>query len=119
MGSNTPEPPEVVSKTDGSECAETAEYDASVQEHPRQSSRTETVARPRSLRALVNPDGPAPPRLDGTIRLAAGPWHLEEAWWSGEAIDRDYWDVELTDGRMLRIYQDRYQGEWFADGVYD
>jgi len=32
---------------------------------------------------------------------------------------RDYWDVELSDGGLYRIYRDRKDGAWFADGIYD
>ena len=59
-----------------------------------------------------------PPRR-GRVRVAAGPWRLEEGWWTGEPADRDYWDVELEGGGLYRIYRDRAAGEWFADGIYD
>jgi hypothetical protein len=36
-----------------------------------------------------------------------------------DATFRDYWDVELSDGGLYRIYQDRATGAWFADGIYD
>ncbi|HEY2798925.1 MAG TPA: hypothetical protein VGK26_13630 [Thermoanaerobaculia bacterium] len=57
--------------------------------------------------------------IAGTVRVAAGPWSLEEGWWTDSAADRDYWDVELSDGGLYRIYRARNGGEWFADGVYD
>jgi len=70
------------------------------------------------------PDGNAKeiPRLDieGQVRIASGPWRVETRWWEqSEHIDRDYWDVELTDGAIYRIYRDRKAQTWFADGVYD
>jgi hypothetical protein len=57
--------------------------------------------------------------IAGTVRVAAGPWSLEEGWWTDSGADRDYWDVELSDGGLYRIYRARNGGEWFADGVYD
>ena len=51
--------------------------------------------------------------------MAAGPWSLEEGWWTDAPADRDYWDVELSDGGLYRIYRERAAGAWFADGVYD
>jgi hypothetical protein len=44
---------------------------------------------------------------------------MEEGWWSDAPADRDYWDVELLDGTLYRIYRDRKNGTWFADGIYD
>jgi protein ImuB len=75
----------------------------------------------RSLRLLsVKTRAPdtAPP-IAGSVRVAAGPWSMEEGWWSEAPADRDYWDVELSDGALYRIYRDRTSGNWFADGVYD
>ncbi len=59
------------------------------------------------------------PTIQGKVRVASGPWNLEEEWWSEQPVDRDYWDVELSDGGIYRIYQDRRSREWFADGIYD
>ncbi|MGH9369000.1 MAG: DNA polymerase Y family protein [Thermoanaerobaculia bacterium] len=59
------------------------------------------------------------PEISGSVRVAAGPWSMEEGWWSGEPAARDYWDVELSDGGLYRIYRDRVSNAWFADGVYD
>jgi len=61
----------------------------------------------------------ATPRIQGLIRIAAGPWSLEDGWWNERPVERDYWDVELSGGRLYRIYRDRKSGEWFADGMYD
>jgi protein ImuB len=83
--------------------------------------------RPHSLKSLNGTS----PSISGSVRVASGPWSLEEGWWlsapetgpdptSAEATcDRDYWDVELSDGALYRIYQERRSGAWFADGVYD
>jgi nucleotidyltransferase/DNA polymerase involved in DNA repair len=57
--------------------------------------------------------------LSGSIRVASGPWSLEESWWSETPADRDYWDVELSNGALYRIYRDRVTSAWFADGIYD
>ncbi len=61
----------------------------------------------------------ATPAITGTVRVAAGPWSLEEGWWSDAPADRDYWDVELSGGGLYRIYRERTANAWFADGVYD
>ncbi len=68
--------------------------------------------------AVKSPPDAAPP-IAGSVRVAAGPWSLEEGWWSDSPADRDYWDIELSDGGLYRIYRARTGGAWFADGVYD
>jgi hypothetical protein len=62
-------------------------------------------------------DSPLP--IAGSVRIAAGPWSLEDGWWTEVPADRDYWDIELSDGGLYRIYRDRPDSKWFADGVYD
>jgi protein ImuB len=59
------------------------------------------------------------PEIAGAVRVAAGPWSMEEGWWSDAPAARDYWDVELSEGGLYRIYRDRAHNAWFADGVYD
>ncbi len=75
--------------------------------------------RPLEVRSLVAEAGAEGPRLDGLVRVAAGPWTLEEGWWTETPVERDYWDVELTGGGIYRLYRDRTTGDWFADGIYD
>lgn len=72
--------------------------------------------RPSSLKSLASD---AAPPIAGSVRVAAGPWSLEDGWWTDAPADRDYWDVELSDGGLYRIYRDRAADKWFADGVYD
>jgi protein ImuB len=77
--------------------------------------------RPTSLRALAPADGGGRPALDvaGAVRVASGPWRLEEGWWQEAPAFRTYWDVELSGGGLYRVFHDESGGEWFADGVYD
>jgi protein ImuB len=84
--------------------------------HPLPAGESRAEARPTSLKTTA-PD--AAPPIAGSVRVAAGPWSLEEGWWSDTPADRDYWDVELSDGGLYRIYRERAAGAWFADGVYD
>ncbi len=58
-------------------------------------------------------------RIEGAVRVAAGPWEIEEGWWREAPALRDYWDVELRSGAVCRIYRDRLSERWFADGMYD
>jgi protein ImuB len=61
----------------------------------------------------------AGPTIAGRVQVASGPWRVEEGWWTEEAVDRDYWDVELSDGGVYRIFRDRGTEAWWADGIYD
>jgi protein ImuB len=73
-----------------------------------------------SLRLIsVASEAGATPRVQGLVRVAAGPWALEDGWWSDKPVERDYWDVELSGGGLYRVYRDRKTGDWFADGMYD
>ena len=72
-------------------------------------------ARPTSVKSPPE----AAPSIAGIVRIASGPWSLEDGWWTETPADRDYWDVELSDGGLYRIYCDRAGSAWFADGVYD
>lgn len=57
--------------------------------------------------------------ISGRVTVASGPWRVEEAWWGDAPVARDYWDLELSDGALYRVFLDRASGRWFADGVYD
>jgi len=73
-----------------------------------------------SLRLIsVASESGATPRIQGLVRVAAGPWALEDGWWNNQPVERDYWDVELSGGGLYRVYRDRKTGNWFADGMYD
>ena len=62
---------------------------------------------------------PSTSKIRGDIAVASGPWKLEESWWTQNPLERDYWDVEMKSGDLLRIYQDQKTREWFMDGIYD
>jgi hypothetical protein len=78
---------------------------------------THAARRRRPVCVQSPPD--ATPVIAGRVRVASGPWSLEEGWWTESPVDRDYWDVEVSDGGLYRIYRERRGGAWFADGIYD
>ena len=55
----------------------------------------------------------------GRVVSAAGPWRVQGEWWHAGAFERDYYDVQLSDGVFYRLYHDRRSREWFVDGMYD
>lgn len=75
--------------------------------------------RPLEIRGLAVEETEKRPRVEGRVRVASGPWGLEESWWSGDPVERDYWDVELSSGGLYRLYHERRSGDWFVDGIYD
>ncbi len=58
-------------------------------------------------------------RIEGTVERAAGPWLIEDAWWTETLERRAYWDVALSDRSLYRIYHDSVRNAWFVDGMYD
>lgn len=78
------------------------------------------TARPIEIRPVVaGEDAARRMEIRGGVRVAAGPWALEEGWWTDDPADREYWDVELFGGSVYRLFRDRTTGDWFADGIYD
>lgn len=78
-----------------------------------------SCARPLAIKSLVQEEEAKRLQIDGRVRVASGPWGLEEAWWSAAPQERDYWDVELDGGALYRIFHERQSGDWFVDGIYD
>jgi hypothetical protein len=39
-------------------------------------------------------------------------WRIDDTWWR-EPLCRMYWELELTGGRVLTLYQDQITGRWF------
>lgn len=76
-----------------------------------------SIPSPCALRP--RPEAAQTTQIAGDVRVASGPWHLEEGWWKQNPAQRDYWDVEMGSGELLRIYQDRQTQRWFMDGIYD
>ena len=78
----------------------------------------EETRRPRSVKALESREENGR-KLDitGEVRIASGPWRLEEGWWTDTPSVREYWDLELRGG-VYRVYR-AGDGAWRADGVYD
>ncbi|MEJ2581552.1 MAG: DNA polymerase Y family protein, partial [Acidobacteriota bacterium] len=125
LGMRNEECPPSPPRTETTERYTTQEHSLSVAEGGRGVIPTSSFLTPHSgplgpvrLMSVASEPG-ATPRIQGLVRVAAGPWTLEDGWWSDQPVERDYWDVELSGGGLYRIYLDRTSGEWFADGMYD
>ena len=58
-------------------------------------------------------------RLAGRVVHAAGPWRVQGDWWSAGRYARDYYDAQLSDGCVYRLYCDLTTRSWFVEGIYD
>ena len=76
-------------------------------------------APPVEIRATPRAEEEKRPRVEGEVKVASGPWGLEEEWWADDPAGRDYWDVEIAGRGLYRIYRERATGAWYADGIYD
>lgn len=73
------------------------------------------------------------PGLAGRAVVSSGPWRIETEWWNDSPCRRDYYDIQLSDGGVYRLYRDLGRapaealapgsaptgGRWFVDGSYD
>ncbi|HYD47982.1 MAG TPA: DNA polymerase Y family protein [Terriglobales bacterium] len=57
--------------------------------------------------------------ISGRVVQAAGPWRLYGSWWNERRYARDYYDAQLSDGAVYRLYCDLYSSQWFVEGMYD
>ena len=56
----------------------------------------------------------------GYVVQAAGPWRITSHWWSEEQrFSVDYFDLQVSDGTLLRLRFDWIEKTWQIDAVYD
>ena len=56
----------------------------------------------------------------GDVVHASGPWRTTGRWWSEtERYALDHFDVQVSDGTVLRLCFDWHGRSWRVDGVYD
>jgi len=80
------------------------------------------VRPPQTVEVFCERDRPAFVRgegIAGRVVQAAGPWRVQGEWWSDDPYARDYYDAQLSDGGVYRLYCDVPTQHWFVDGVYD
>lgn len=83
---------------------------------------------PVELRVIVSPshdrDGrPVMVALPGDgetmpVRHSVGPTRVAGQWWTGHDKSRDYFDVELPDGRRWWVFRVNETGRWFWQGEF-
>ena len=60
------------------------------------------LVRPRCL--------PGPPESVEAVREE---WVVEDRWWTSDPLRRHYFELVLSDGRNLVVFQDLVTGRWF------
>lgn len=62
----------------------------------------------------------AAPGIHGDITAHAGPWIASGQWWAPDRWHTQEWDVQLQDGRLLRLTHHPKPNEkaWFIEGLY-
>jgi len=53
--------------------------------------------------------------IHGSVRVASGPWKIEEGGWKAAPEAREYWDVEMEKGTMYRVFHG--SDTWFVDAL--
>ena len=67
--------------------------------------------RPEAIRSSV---------ARGRIVHAAGPWRTTGHWWSrDERFASDHFDVQVSDGSVVRLCFDWIHKVWHVDAIYD
>jgi protein ImuB len=73
-------------------------------------------AKPVRMRCLERED------IAGEIIWTAGPWRSSGDWAEQDGWSRDEWDIAVPAGTSLVLYrlvQDKLNGKWFLEGMYD
>jgi protein ImuB len=55
--------------------------------------------------------------FSGSVRVASGPWKIEEGWWKAGPEAREYWDVEMEKGDVYRMYHGGGEKGWYVDAA--
>ena len=53
------------------------------------------------------------------VASAAGPERIQTAWWSDDAVHRDYFRVLTTGGSRFWVFRDLTEEAWFLHGVFE
>ncbi len=88
--------------------------------HTRGTADTRRIRRlktPKTIEVEASEAGvPLRLRLGGVwqeVSLTRSPWRIDQQWWRGEGVRRDYYRVAPEDGPPLTLYWDLVTGEWY------
>jgi hypothetical protein len=87
--------------------------------HPGRTPDTRRIRRlksPRAVEVEAAADGtPLRLRLGNAwtdVHLTRRPWRIDQHWWRGTPLRRDYYEVAPEDGQPVTVYRDEVTGEW-------
>lgn len=58
-------------------------------------------------------------RRQWTVRHTWGPERITTGWWRSQMVRRDYFQVEIEDGRRLWLFRDLATEKWFLHACFD
>ena len=83
---------------------------------PADTRRVRRLKTALALQVEAGDDGtPARMRLGGAwqdVTLLRRPWRIDQHWWRGQPVRRDYFRVAAGEGPPLTVYRDAITGEW-------
>ena len=83
--------------------------------HPGDQGHSRTARRLNEPRpALVASEDGMPAVID-RVRVASvrEEWRVVDRWWTGEPVERCYFEALLESGRNVVVFRDETSGEWF------
>ena len=55
----------------------------------------------------------------GRVVGVSGPWRTLAEWWTSAPISLDAYDLELSDGLLIRASRETASGAWWIEAIYD
>lgn len=75
---------------------------------------------PRPARVETDADGAPVAVVDRgrrrTVSAVRDDWLVQDLWWTGRPVDRRYWELVLSSGRLVTAYRDAVDGSWHVHG---
>ena len=76
---------------------------------------------------LIDPPAPLPRGLRAVdhegkslaVVASRGPTRIEAEWWSGDPLERDYYEVETTGGGRYWVFRHLGSGRYYLHGIFD
>lgn len=79
------------------------------------------VATPRPVRVICGPGGVphaivAPGGRRRMVVAVRDEWLVQDRWWTGEPVERHFFELLVEPGRVVTAFHDLRAGEWFDYG---